>query len=265
MKYLFVFVSLSLPLCAQEIEVFPEKADTTINFYARSPYYCPYTVEVRFETLENMQSSVPLPASFVIEPLVEKQFLLSIKAKKGPGIRNWKYAFEYRFDQGNLLSTRHDNSYVYLLPYQSSRPHMLMQGYFGKFSHANTHALDFEMPTGTKVVAAREGMVVQVKEDSNEGGTAAGYLQKGNYVMIYHTDGTFASYFHLQQDGALVTVGQVVTRGELIGLSGNTGLSSAPHLHFEVLLPSKEGKQTVPTTFLLRNGNREQLQEGKSY
>jgi murein DD-endopeptidase MepM/ murein hydrolase activator NlpD len=265
MKYLLLFTIVCWNTYAQEVEVFSEKTDTTINFYARSPHYCPYTVEVQFETLENMNSSVPLPASFVIDPLVEKQFLLSIRAKKGPGITSWKYAFEYRFDQGNLLTTRHNDTYVYLLPYQSARPHILMQGYFGQFSHAGTHALDFEMPEGTTIVAAREGIVVRVKEDSDEGGTSVNYMEKGNHIMIYHSDGTFGSYFHLKQNGAVVREGQTVKRGEVIGLSGNTGLSSAPHLHFEVLLPSKDGKKTVATKFQLRNGKSEQLQEGKSY
>lgn len=264
MKYITV-VLLTLPFFSwsQEVQVFSEKTDTVVNFYAKSPYYCHYTVQVRYEVFENVLSSVPLPATLVIEPLAERQFLFSIKAK--PEARSWKYKFQYRFDQGNLFSTKHNDSYAYLLPYKSNRPHKLMQGYFGKFSHVETHALDFEMPEGTEIVAAREGVVTEVKEDSNEGGLTRDYIDKGNFVMIYHSDGTFGSYFHLKQNGATVEAGQEVKKGDVIGLSGNTGWSSAPHLHFEVLLPSTNSKKTVSTKFQLPNGKAEVLQEGKSY
>ncbi len=264
MKYITtILFCLPLLVWSQEIEVFSEKTDTAINFYVRSPFYCHYTVEVRYEVFENMSSSVLLPARFVIEPLAKKYFILSIKQK--PEARSWKYKFQYRFDQGNLLNARHDNTYAYLLPYKSTRAHKLMQGYFGKFSHSDTHALDFEMPEGTAIVAGREGVVIVIKEDSSEGGASRDFIDKGNHILIYHSDGTFGSYYHLQEKGVLVEVGQQVKRGEVIGLSGNTGWSSAPHLHFEVLLPSTDTKRTVPTKFLLSNGKSETLQEGRSY
>lgn len=227
MKYITV-VLLTLPFFSwsQEVQVFSEKTDTAVNFYAKSPYYCHYTVQVRYEVFENVLSSVPLPATLVIEPLAERQFLFSIKAK--PEARSWKYKFQYRFDQGNLLSTKHNDAYAYLLPYKSNRPHKLMQGYFGKFSHAETHALDFEMPEGTEIVAAREGVVTEVKEDSNEGGLTRDFIDKGNFVMIYHSDGTFGSYFHLKENGASVVPGQTVKKGTVIGFSGNYRVEQRP-------------------------------------
>jgi murein DD-endopeptidase MepM/ murein hydrolase activator NlpD len=264
MKYIAIlFCVFTLAAKGQHIEVFSEKTDTAINLYARSPYYCHYTVEIHFEVFENMTSSVPLPARMVIEPLATRQYLLSVKQK--PEGKSWRYKFQYRFDQGNLLSVQHDDQYAYLLPYKSKRAHKLQQGYFGTFSHQNIHALDFEMPEGTEVVAAREGVVVDVKEDSNVGGLTDTFRDKGNYVLIYHSDGTFGSYFHLRMNGAMVKVGQKVKRGEVIGLSGNTGWSSAPHLHFEVLLPSTDSKKTVPVKFRLVNGSVIELKEGLSY
>lgn len=264
MKYTtVVFLILPLVSWSQEVQIFSEQTDTTVNFYAKSPYYCHYTVQVKYEVFENMTSSIPLPATFVIAPRTERQFLLSVKPLSKA--RSWKYKFQYRFDQGNLLTAKHNDTYVYLLPYKSNRAHKLMQGYFGKFSHSDTHALDFEMTEGTEIVAAREGVVIGVKEDSNEGGLTPDFMDKGNFVMIYHLDGTFGSYFHLKQNGALVQEGQTVKKGDVIGLSGNTGWSSAPHLHFEVLLPSTDIKRTVPTQFLLSNGKSETLQEGRSY
>ncbi len=266
MKYACLLLSI-LPFISysqqKQIEVFSEKTDSTINFYARNPHYCHYTAHIRFEVFENMTSSIPWPATLVVEPLAERQFLLSVKQKPQAG--SWKYKVQYRFDRGNLVNTKHDDTYEYLLPYKSTRAHTLMQGYFGKFSHAQTHALDFEMPDGTEVVAAREGTVIEIKEDSNIGGQTRDFIDKGNFVLVYHVDGTFGSYYHLKRNGALVKAGQRVAKGEAIGLSGNTGWSSAPHLHFEVLLPSSGSKQTVPTQFKQADGKVGELEEGKAY
>lgn len=113
----------------------------------------------------------------------------------------------------------------------------LTQGWGGAFSHddaGNRHAIDLAAPTGTPVLAARDGVVMQV-----EAGFAASGLDRGrdggraNLVRILHDDGTMALYAHLQT-GTPVRPGQRVRRGERIGLSGNTGFSVAPHLHFVV-------------------------------
>jgi murein DD-endopeptidase MepM/ murein hydrolase activator NlpD len=113
----------------------------------------------------------------------------------------------------------------------------LTQGWGGAFSHAdagNRHAIDLAAPEGTPVLAARDGVVMQVED----GFSAAGLDRerdggRANLVRILHDDGTMALYAHLQP-GALVRPGQRVRRGARIALSGNTGFSVAPHLHFVV-------------------------------
>src|SRR5258708_31582232 len=55
----------------------------------------------------------------------------------------------------------------------------------------------------------------------------------GNYLVIKHDDGTFGVYWHMEHNGVLVSVGQKIAQGEEIALSGNTGNSSAPHVHFD--------------------------------
>jgi murein DD-endopeptidase MepM/ murein hydrolase activator NlpD len=68
-----------------------------------------------------------------------------------------------------------------------------------------------------------------------------------NYLIIQHTNGTIASYYHLTQDGIDVEVGDLVSQGDIVTQSGNTGDSSEPHLHFEVALC--EDCDTLPVNF----------------
>ena len=127
---------------------------------------------------------------------------------------------------------KEDTSFVYSLPYEKGKKHLLVQGYFSHFSHKERAALDFKMKKGTLVLAARGGVVVRVKEDGNKGGWNKKYRPFGNVIVIQHEDGSRAGYWHLQYNGALVNVGDTVKQGRQIGLSGKTGYTLFPHLHF---------------------------------
>jgi murein DD-endopeptidase MepM/ murein hydrolase activator NlpD len=96
------------------------------------------------------------------------------------------------------------------------------------------NAVDFIIPEGTPILAARPGIVVRVKSDSKIGGPNPKFFGKGNFITIVHKDGTFADYLHLKYKGVKVKVGDHVKQGQVIGHSGNTGWSMAPHLHFIV-------------------------------
>jgi murein DD-endopeptidase MepM/ murein hydrolase activator NlpD len=127
-----------------------------------------------------------------------------------------------------------DTSYVYALPFENGAAHRLVQGYFGPFSHKERAALDFKMKRGTKITAARDGIVTRVKEDGKLGGWSRKYRSHGNNIIIQHPDGSRAGYWHLQHNGALVNVGDTVKKGQVIALSGKTGYAAIPHLHFLV-------------------------------
>ena len=147
-----------------------------------------------------------------------------------------------------------DTSYVYQLPYEQKRSHLLVQGYFGIFSHKERAALDFKMKRGTPIVAARDGIVIRVKEDGSRGGIGKKYRNQGNSIVIQHSDNSRSGYWHLQKDGALVTVGDSVKQGQVIGLSGKTGYAAIPHLHFIVWKSSAGYWQQVPTRFQTSKG-----------
>jgi murein DD-endopeptidase MepM/ murein hydrolase activator NlpD len=122
-------------------------------------------------------------------------------------------------------------------------------------SSVQRHAIDVAMPIGTDVLAIRAGTVVRVQESYFDGDHLFGHE---NHVFVQHEDGTVARYIHLTNLGALVEIGDVVQQGQRVGLSGHTGNSSEPHLHFDVTrtccttapnnneLPAGE---TLPLTF----------------
>ena len=147
-----------------------------------------------------------------------------------------------------------DTSYVYALPFEKGRSYCLVQGYFGRFSHRERVALDFNMKRGTKVCAARDGVVVRVKEDSDQGGWGKKYRPYGNNLVIQHPDGSRAGYWHIQKDGALVNVGDTVKKGQVIALSGKTGYAFQPHLHFIVWVSANGNWQQIPTRFQTSKG-----------
>ena len=96
-----------------------------------------------------------------------------------------------------------------------------------------TAAYDFAMSVGTRVLAVAPGIVVGFRENVVEGGSGPSH-NAGNFVTIRHNPGTanefYATYQHLRTNGVLVESGTVVA-GQLIGYSGNTGLTEGPHLH----------------------------------
>jgi murein DD-endopeptidase MepM/ murein hydrolase activator NlpD len=181
--------------------------------------------------------------------------------------KEWGYAMTNHCTLGSKGAV-HDDSYVYALPYSAGKSYRVSQGYDGKFSHKGTErfAIDWEMPEGTPVLAARGGLVIDVKDDSSEGGPDRKFLPNANYILIQHADGTLGKYAHLLKGAARVRPGQYVEPGALIGLSGNTGFSSGPHLHFIVYrATSGMERESLPTKFKLQDQAAATLKQGRAY
>ena len=133
------------------------------------------------------------------------------------------------------------------------------------------YAIDLDLPLGTPVHAARAGEVVAVEERFSNDDRADFHE---NWVMVRHADGTVARYIHLTIDGALVAVGDRVAQGDVIGLSGNSGPSTGPHLHFDVQscgpnLPPGYNRlpcgMTVPVSFSNTEAHACGLDPGRTY
>ncbi|GHC68998.1 M23 family metallopeptidase [Streptomyces cinnamoneus] len=120
-------------------------------------------------------------------------------------------------------------------------------GISGKMWAAKHSGQDLVVGTGTSVKAVHGGTVV--KAGPNGGGDGPAY---GNAIVIKHSDNTYSQYAHLSQ--VKVSIGQTVTTGQLIGLSGSTGNSSGPHLHFEIRTTPNYGTAVEPVAFLKAHG-----------
>lgn len=149
-----------------------------------------------------------------------------------------------------------DHRHVYALPFEKGKAYRMMQGYESLFSHKGDYAVDFKMKPGTKVLAARAGVVVFVRDSDSAGGVGKRFVGKGNGITVRHADSTYAHYWHLRHKGALVSVGDAVVEGQWIGLSGNTGFTAFPHLHFEVSRRPQKSNDDFPVLFLTQNGPR---------
>ena len=106
-----------------------------------------------------------------------------------------------------------DTSRDYALPFKSGKSHLVVQGYFSRLSHKNRIAIDFKMKKGTAVLAARDGVVVRMKEDGNKGGWSKKYLKDGNFIVIQRSNNSRSGYWHLKKNGVLVNLGDSVKRG----------------------------------------------------
>lgn len=146
---------------------------------------------------------------------------------------------------------------AYRLPFEATQLRV-DQAPNGRFSHQdeeNRDAVDFALAEGTLVMAAREGTVMQVQDGfqtngqdrQRDGGRA-------NFIRVLHSDGSMGLYAHLQAGGMRVRPGQAVQAGQPLGLSGNSGFSTAPHLHFVVQVNRGMGLRSVPVRIFTAQG-----------
>lgn len=152
----------------------------------------------------------------------------------------------------------------YTLPYLEGHAYIVGQGNCTDGSHESgsdqAYAYDFDMPMRSDIVAARGGEVIEVEERYRDHNGKSG---QENYVLILHDDSSVAGYYHLSENGSLVVVGDRVNQRQLIAKSGNTGDSSEPHLHFEVL--ECFDCDTLPINFVNTRDHEHGLSENELY
>ncbi|XOV92966.1 MAG: M23 family metallopeptidase [Bacteroidota bacterium] len=245
---------------AQECKVYHKANSLTgeLAIIAENTSIQPYTIKIE-ANFKGMKTEQDFPLTKVVSAKHTDTLAWFIPEK------GQSFSFGYNSTQveGNILA-RHDDKVIYELPYKKGTSYKIDQGYNGKSTHQNKNALDFHMDEGTEICAIRDGLVVETEDKFIKGCPDESCAQFNNFVLVLHSDGSYADYSHLKKAGALVKVGDEVKAGQVIGLSGKTGIASGPHLHLEVYTMSWEGQNSIPVKYKV-NGKATLPEEGMSY
>jgi murein DD-endopeptidase MepM/ murein hydrolase activator NlpD len=202
-------------------------------------------IRLRFQRRRNIVSEPALPARATLP--AGGSMLLAVLSVAESGRGGGDFQLQMDTLPGDPAAQPRDVEYR--LPVNHPTPR-IDQSYGGHFSHSdpqNRHAIDFAVPIGTPVLAARAGTVMQLESKYEASGLdAARFAGRANYIRIAHDDGTMAVYAHLRANGVLVRVGEKVQAGQQIGVSGNTGYTTGPHLHFVVQVNRGMRIESIP-------------------
>ena len=232
------------------VEISDEFTGGGLQFTASNRFHAPVEVTLVFDSITGVEFPHPdddlrwvVPARSTIE-LFELPILGTVDV---PSV---SYRWVYLPGDPNSVPA---TDQTYRLPYAVGTSFPITQTYPDSLTHRtrdSMYAVDFAMPVGTDVVAAREGIVFDVASTNFSGGPDADqYADLANLIRILHDDGTFAVYAHLNWNTIRVRPGDRVSAGEYIADSGNTGFSSGPHLHFAVQRNLGMRVESVPVTF----------------
>lgn len=209
----------------------------------------PVAVQLEFVDAENVAAEPPLPLQTVLGSFEQR---LVAKAFPADRYQNSRFGLRYVAAPGDP-SAHHDDNVRYSVPFAPGTKFVLAQGFNGPFTHTGAqsrYAVDLGVDEGTPVLCAREGTVMMVEEDFFGAGLdKEKFGSRANHVRVLHADGSMGVYAHLQLESAKVRPGQSVRRGQVIGLSGNTGFSTGPHLHFAVQVNRNMELASVPFRF----------------
>lgn len=207
----------------------------------------PIEVRLGFVTHQNIGAEPPLPLRVVL-PADSERSIATLRVLDNSEVAN--YALEFGAVPGDPAAQ--PDGTIYQLPLDTSQ-WRIDQGFGGRFSHTDPqsrYAIDLAADEGTPVLAAREGVVMQVEDDFEGAGLdLEKFASRANHVRVLHADGTMAVYAHLQPESVTLAPGQRVRVGQRIGASGNTGFSTGPHLHFA--LQRNRGLELISIPFQL--------------
>lgn len=211
------------------------KNDSVI-YNIKNPLMCPINIK-----LVNDKINLDLDTMFGHFTLNElRDTIIKIKYPNFDDTSNSKYIVRYGDLNKKILKNKIN------LPFPKGKKYKVIQGYNGKFTHNglySQYAIDFNLKIGDTITSVDKGYVVGLIEDYSKYGTSKKWLEndKSNYITIYHPhSGLYSQYVHLNHKGALVKLGDFVREGQPIGITGMTGFTTTPHLHFNVKIPTME-------------------------
>jgi murein DD-endopeptidase MepM/ murein hydrolase activator NlpD len=252
----FVFQDRMVERLERQVYLDIKKQKGVDVVFVRNDLYAPVEVALAFTGMSNVRGA---PAKAIRRVLPARSntrlALLTAIASGKPLV----YSPQFQYSLGDPSGAA--QSYRYPLPWRGG-PFRLSQGANGQYSHygpKNRYAMDIAMPVGTPIIAARAGVVVKTENSQSGRGNDA----SGNFVRVLHDDGTMGVYLHLKQGSVSVREGQRVAVGSPLALSGNTGNSSGPHLHFVVQRNTGEGLVSIPYQFIQPLGALPNISLGK--
>ncbi|WP_100657902.1 M23 family metallopeptidase [Alteromonas flava] len=223
-----------------------ESRSGRLQLYNQTQYPVVVTINASWRTSNGVQELEKTVNLLSTKPVTIVQF----ESGDAKSLARLRYSVQWA---GGRLNAKHDPNTVYYYPFAAKQAFTKVQGFGGAFSHtgASRYAVDFAVPVGTPIHAARDGIVIDTEASHTRGGSSRRYARYANYIVILHNDGTTGEYHHLQHRGVEVNRGDRVSAGQLIGYSGNTGFSSLPHLHFAVYRPLSHGNyESLPFRFI---------------
>jgi murein DD-endopeptidase MepM/ murein hydrolase activator NlpD len=231
------------------VNLLQRSQENGVALIAQNTYFGPVQIAFRVRPIENVSPSTRRSGLAVLPPRSETELVVVGKSAEDVDLR---FDSDFQFIPG-APGVEHTPDQPYRLPYALSSSVRVSQAYPDMRTHSDRssqYAIDFVMPIGTDVFAARDGVVIEVASDFFEAGTD--YQVDGpraNVVRVLHDDGTMGLYVHLNWNTIRVVPGQRVRRGEYLADSGNTGFSTGPHLHFVVQRNEGGALVAVPVEF----------------
>ena len=224
-----------------------KKGDGQTTLIAENNNAYPVTLLVKLDNVQNLRVDRPLPYHIEVNPYSRTE-VMHLRVRDGSQPASFRSSYSWAMGRA---SARHDANFLYALPFERNALAVVSQGFNGQSTHTGSskYAVDFVAGVGTRIYAARGGRVIATESSFNKGGYGIEFGKFANYITIEHSDGTMGMYYHLKQHGVAVNVGQQISKGQFIGLSGNTGYSSGPHLHFGVYTVDSDYKTTVTLPF----------------
>jgi murein DD-endopeptidase MepM/ murein hydrolase activator NlpD len=207
--------------------------DDNCRLVAVNEYRGPVEVRIDLPESHNVTSNHSFPARFVIPGSSERETVRLWRTQPGQG---FSYTYNHTYVFGDPAA-EHRPKKPYRLPIPAGRGFTITQSFKGAKSHSgpqNQYAVDIAMPQGTRIMAARSGVIMAVANDFFTGGADARFRGRANYVRVLHDDGTMAVYAHLKLETVQYPVGARVDEGQFIAEAGSTGYSTGPHLHFAI-------------------------------
>lgn len=263
-RLLILFFTVTITQCffAQSITSKKRIVNDTVYIDLSNPFLAP--MEITISPLDSTKTYTKVNSYGILRHKDTLKNALVIPLSKIADTSSIKITNYINF-KGNFgdPNSNIDEDYLYTFPFPKQKKYKIIQSFGGKFSHNRPHskyAIDFGTKVGDTITAIRDGIVFFVKEDSKEHCRTRKCVDKANKVLILHDDGTMAHYVHLDYQGAIVSIGDRVSTGQAIGISGMTGFTTIPHLH---LVMYKSGGNSIP--FFFKGYSGKKLKQGKYY